>query len=91
MMKQIFALLLVVGLLVPVMSYAVCGSGTLLCPDCATEELCEAEVSCLWNATTCAYQGSIPVVAGDITEIATTTIGLIDDLMLWVMLVIVKA
>jgi len=52
MMKQIFALLLLVGLLaVPiVVSAAACGDGTYGgCTECATEELCIAEVPCWWE------------------------------------------
>jgi len=54
MMKQIFTLLLLVGLLaVPVVVGAVaeCGDGTYDgCTECATEELCAAEVPCWWES-----------------------------------------
>lgn len=52
MIKQILSLFLLLGLLViPVVSLAaVCGDGTYLgCVECATQELCEAEVPCLFQ------------------------------------------
>jgi len=52
MMKQIFALLLMLGLLaVPVVvGAATCGDGTYLgCAECATETPCIAEVPCWWE------------------------------------------
>jgi len=54
MMKQIFALLLMLGLLVaPVVVGAVaeCGDGTYAgCTECASEELCVVETPCWWEA-----------------------------------------
>ncbi|GAI09974.1 unnamed protein product [marine sediment metagenome] len=59
-MKQIFALLLMLGLLVaPVVvgAVAVCGNGTYAgCTECASEELCVVETPCWWEDCTYAEQ-----------------------------------
>lgn len=68
MMKQIFALLLLVGLLVvPVaVSGATCGDGTYLgCAECATETPCIAEVPCWWED--CTYGTQEPCEAAGCT------------------------
>ena len=68
MIKQIFALLLLVGLsVVPVVSYgATCGDGTYLgCAECATETPCIAEVPCWWED--CTYGTQEPCEAAGCT------------------------
>ncbi|GAH98424.1 unnamed protein product, partial [marine sediment metagenome] len=48
--------------------------------DCATEELCVAEVSCCWNGTsTCSYVATAPFDAGDITGLLAHIGGLFDS------------
>ncbi|GAH91927.1 unnamed protein product [marine sediment metagenome] len=75
-MKQIFALLLMLGLLVaPVVvgAVAVCGDGTYAgCTECATEELCGAETPCWWED--CTYAEETPCEdAGCVWSIDTCT------------------
>jgi len=80
----------VVGFLVlPLLTFAACGTRPN-CPDCLTEETCEAKVLCSWDGVEeeCVNQTISSISSGDITTAAGYVSGMFSDAKLLILLVI---